>query len=207
MVDRLCSKDECDRRHYGKGLCVNHYNSQYRASVKANPVLLCGIEGCGRAHNARGLCNTHYQRSRAAKKRCAVNGCGKPYARSGYCRGHFDRSVKFGDPLGGEPIRDRAPNGSPKSILTSGGYVLAWAPNDAHAQANGYALEHKLVVAQMIGRALLAGENVHHLNGAKNDNRPENLELWVTMQPTGQRPADLVAYAHEILARYEVGHD
>jgi HNH endonuclease len=55
-----------------------------------------------------------------------------------------------------------------------------------------------------LGRELYRGENVHHRNGNRADNRPENLELWVTFQPSGQRPADLVAYAKEILARYDV---
>lgn len=63
-------------------------------------------------------------------------------------------------------------------------------------------LQHRFVMEQHLGRKLFPGESVHHVNGNRADNRPENLELWVTHQPKGQRPEDLVKYAREILARY-----
>jgi hypothetical protein len=58
---------------------------------------------------------------------------------------------------------------------------------------NGYRdLQHRMVMETMIGRKLEKGETVHHKNGIRHDNRPENLELWSKSHPPGQRVSDLL---------------
>ena len=62
------------------------------------------------------------------------------------------------------------------------GYILLWCPDHPFSRKNtkgggGYVLEHRLVMEKIIGRYLFPDEDVNHINGIKDDNRPENLRL------------------------------
>ena len=95
------------------------------------------------------------------------------------------------------PIRLRT--ASPRWRTNKQGYV------ERTSKAGGKyirQLEHHEVVKKEIGRDLFPGETVHHKNGVRDDNRPENLELWSTSQPPGQRVEDRISWAIELLREY-----
>lgn len=82
--------------------------------------------------------------------------------------------------------------------MNEDGYILRVDP-----RSKKYVLEHRLVYEVLIlKRPLRPEETVHHKNGIRHDNRPDNLELWASRHPVGQRVDDLVAFAVEILRDY-----
>lgn len=74
-----------------------------------------------------------------------------------------------------------------------------WRPDQKQRKM----LEHVAVLSNYLKRALHKDETVHHRNGDRSDNRLENLELRASKHGPGQTIPDLVAWAKEILARYE----
>ena len=86
-------------------------------------------------------------------------------------------------------------------IFHKQGYVMVRMPA-SNDDLRRYVFDHVLIMEEHLGRKLLPTENVHHINGVRDDNRIENLELWVTPQPTGIRAVDALDWAREIIKLY-----
>lgn len=163
----------------------------------------CKVDDCTRRALCRGYCDAHYARLRrhgdvradvplrkSSRKPdiCSIDGCGRSTSGGArtWCRGHYWRFRNYGDPLVDQAIIRR---GQGTRYICDNGYVRVSIPPDQTIR-----LEHRLVMEQVLGRPLEPFENVHHINGIRHDNRPENLELWTKPQPAGQRPIDLVMW-------------
>ncbi len=71
-------------------------------------------------------------------------------------------------------------------ITDKQGYITIYIKGKGHIK------EHRHVMEEILGRSLNEGESVHHKNGVRDDNRPENLELFISNHPAGQRGKELI---------------
>lgn len=169
----------------------------------------CSVDRCDKPSHIRGFCRGHYERvvkyddpmpeiplkSKGSRKPCSVEGCTYISKARGYCSTHYHRWFLTGS--------TDAPARRPlKSDVKVNGYRMLWMPGHPMANSAGQVAEHRFVMSEHLGRPLLPHENVHHINGVRDDNRIENLELWTRSQPSGQRVADKIEWAVELLRTY-----
>ena len=129
---------------------------------------------------------------------CSEDGCDRPVRCRGVCTRHY-RRLHYVE-------HERARRGASAAKVTSigdtrinsGGYV----EEKGGPGGRDWSLQHRMVIESQIGRSLMPDETVHHRNGDKTDNRLENLELWSSRHPKGQRIEDLLAFAAEIIDLY-----
>lgn len=161
----------------------------------------CTKEGCLIKVHAKGLCQKHYEEWAASEESnrslCSVEGCDRPVKGRGYCGLHYQRWKKYGDP-GTAELKYKYTG----QWKTKSGYVIIAFHDHPNADPNGRVYEHVMVMADKLGRPLRKNEKVHHINGVRDDNRPENLELWINSHPSGQRVDDLVNWAFDIIEAY-----
>lgn len=115
------------------------------------------------------------------QKRLCSTECRALFRRVAYQRKHADQSIS--------------------RRVARHGYIRLIVPG-TNGRSSLDILEHRYVMEQRLGRKLYAEETVHHVNGNRQDNRLENLELFSSRHGPGQRIADKIAFYIEMLELY-----
>jgi hypothetical protein len=163
-------------------------------------------KAAGNANGYENQCKPCKNNSRDPEKRRAYI---KAWRANKVALGHYGKCANCNESLGrdeGNRRKTEYCRNCLKGELNpnyKGGYINGDGYRVIHVGNRKTMLEHRCVMEKWLGRKLFGDENVHHMNGDRLDNRIENLELWSTMQPSGQRVSDKIVFAKEILKRYE----
>jgi hypothetical protein len=116
------------------------------------------------------------------------------------------RRQRWGQP----PLKQGLVRGANHASWKGGEYVDKWGYRRIYSPDTGrafpYVNEHTLIAEQMTGRRIRPDEVVHHINGIKTDNRPDNL-LVLTRSEHKLLHAQLEALAFELLRAGDIVFD
>lgn len=172
------------------------YLTAYRKKFGRDPLycsMTCSYTGQRKAADERNKfkcvnCGKEEHRQRTAQNRI--------YLAQKYCS--YDCKIEAQKKF----AQARFEAGGYKKHVKRHGYIWVSVPMLSRNGGPKAVLEHRYVMSQHLGRELLPEETVHHINGVRSDNRLENLELFNSRHGPGQRVADKVAFAIEILRQY-----
>lgn len=182
VSDETC--ETCGARFPAKAGTAARFCSQacWRAVDRRRTCEICGSRFSGQARTCSAACGYVARRADHPTRRAACEHCGTAIVGEKASRRYCSRSCAM-------RARNASPSGRAADIGTraaaGNGYVKV-------KTAEGWRLEHRVVMEQQLGRPLLPNERVHHKNGRRDDNGPENLELWRVKgkDPAGVRASD-----------------
>lgn len=166
------------------------------------PGARCLVQDCGSRPYSNGLCSLHYQRWRKGTNvgvevpvynqqksvgvytqtaTCIVGGCDRRPVNRWMCDRHAQQRVAGIIDAQGNQLRPFLPWKNKRKegpIKDGAGYLLVFPPPEYKGKTrDGRVLEHRLVMAQHLGRLLEDWELVHHKDGDRENNKLSNLEL------------------------------
>lgn len=140
----------------------------------------CTVHGCSRPYLAKGMCSLHYQRYKTGygerkpphTRQCVIDGCAsRQQGTDGLCGKHAMRKRRYGDPHY-VTSEDRRRELSREAQLENVEYVKPTTYRKYFGRHH-----HRVAAEEMLGRKLIKGEIVHHIDGNRHNNSHDNLQV------------------------------